>query len=210
MENDFAVLLGEPNSSKIQINNPTFLNLYGQQRFGINDNSWKIGQKICQRKYSEICDDLDIWSLGKSAEECIRGNVSFYQRQFFLHSFSSKVWNDLVEEVFSLNTAERTDLALDLSVPTLGKNLNQALGNKPYKIKYFKILSEKYKIILPENDEKFCKFPEINLKLIGSSRKVYSKAENFCYQYDNCQHKFKFKLPAGSYATVFLSEYFNF
>ena len=184
-----------------------YVNYFGEQRTGTEShNTVKIGELLVKKEYAEAVKLLELSNKkltefdNHSATKILLENLSYYQRLFYMHAFSSDVWNRVAEK--HKNNPEIIEL------PMIGSKLVEYFKDFDEVIKndYVEILSEKGIHIGNSN----FKYSEINLKLPGCMRKLHIKVENLEHQHIENGIKFKFKLPPGSYATTYLSNFFIF
>jgi len=76
----------------------SFVNYFGEQRFGVEKKNWKIGKLLVSKKFKDACSELD---LEVSRNDYIGALKEFGIRKlkFYVHSYQSYLWNNLVEEM---------------------------------------------------------------------------------------------------------------
>jgi len=174
----------------------TIPNYFGEQRFGISNDTHKIGKALIKKDFKKVALMIDgvvekdpINQLRKKDKKLLR---------FYINAYQSYLWNLVVSEIVKKKTR-------NMKIPLIG--LLTEFKNKGIKKRYDKLLVKEG---IRQEDFLIRKMPE--LVSGGSERDLFFEAKNL-KTIDYCKDelnngKFKqvlsFFLKKGSYATIFI------
>jgi tRNA pseudouridine13 synthase len=180
---------------KKELVNKEVLNLFDEQRFGIDGKNKTIGKALLKKDLKNVVELLGYEIKDNQYVNFLR-TLSRRILRFYLSAYQSFLWNEVVK---SLDKKHE-------EVPIYG-----------FLTKFDdSLIEEKYNRLLEKEDVKRADFlmkffPELASE--GGSRKMFMKAENFKQEWkrngDEWEAKLNFFLPKGCYATMFVKEIFK-
>lgn len=194
--NKFRIIVRNLDNEK-KINSKRILNLFDEQRFGVNNENAEIGKLILQKKFKEACEKLNLEVEDNSPINSLR-KVERKTLRLYLNAYQSKLWNEVAE---SLKEEHET-------IPLIG-----------YLTKFDGEAKEIYEEILKREgiskiDFMIRSYPEMSME--GAERKMFLELEDLEVKYEDDElNKGKkkaivtFTLGKGQYGTLAVKELFG-
>ncbi len=194
--NEFNIVVRGLDSEK-KFTPKKILNLFDDQRFGVNKENIVIGKMILQKKFNEACEKLGVEVDDNSPVNALR-KVERKMLRLYLHAYQSHLWNEVAS---SLKNEHAT-------IPLLG-----------FLTKYDGEIKEAYEnLMLKEGIKKedfmTRSYPEMAIE--GSERKMFLEVHDLEVKYEDDDLNdgkkkaiVKFRLEKGQYATLAVKELFK-
>ena len=194
--NEFIIVVRGLDSEK-QFTPKKILNLFDDQRFGVNKENIVIGKMILQKKFNEACEKLGVEVEDNSPVNALR-KVERKMLRLYLHAYQSYLWNEVVSSL---------------------KNEHAAIPLVGFLTKYDGEIKEAYEnLMLKEGVKKedfmIRSYPEMAIE--GAERKMFLEVHDLEVKYENDdlnegkkKATAKFRLEKGQYATFAVKELFK-